>query len=187
MTFETKPQLQFGDAAAVDASLSERARGLIGSEILKIASEIRALVRAGRTICNLTVGDFAASQFPIPVGLRDAIIEALHKGETNYPPSDGLLALREAVLEHVARTVGVRYPLESVLIASGARPLLYASYRCVLDPAIRSSTRCRRGTTITMHGSRQRRRSKSRRAPRTASCRGWNNCDRISPRHACWS
>ena len=134
MTFETKPQLQFGDAAAVDASLSERARGLIGSEILKIASEIRALVRAGRTICNLTVGDFAASQFPIPAGLRDAIIEALHKGETNYPPSDGLLALREAVLEHVARTVGVRYPLESVLIASGARPLLYASYRCVLDP-----------------------------------------------------
>jgi len=137
MTFETQPQLQFGDTAAIDASLSERARGIVGSEILKIAAEIRALVRAGRTVCNLTVGDFAASQFPIPVELRDAIIEALRKGETNYPPSDGLLPLREAVIEHVARTLGVRYPLESVLIASGARPLLYASYRCVLDPGDR--------------------------------------------------
>ena len=42
-----------------DVALSSLARGLVGSEILKIAGEIRTLVERGRDICNLTVGDFA--------------------------------------------------------------------------------------------------------------------------------
>ena len=128
------PELNFGDPSTVDGSLSERVRGLIGSEILKVAGEIRQMVRDGQTICNLTVGDFNSKYFPIPEALRRRIRDALDNGETNYPPSDGVLELRKAVVEYVARTLGVRYPLESVLIAGGARPLLYAAYRCVLNP-----------------------------------------------------
>jgi len=131
---ETASELAFGDPVAVDGSLSERVRGLVGSEILKIAAEIRQMVREGRTVCNLTVGDFDARLFPIPRLLLEKIRSALERGETNYPPADGVRALREAVVEHVARTRGVRYPLESVLIAGGARPLLYAAYRTVLNP-----------------------------------------------------
>ena len=131
---ETLSELTFGDPASVDGSLSDRVRGLIGSEILKIAGEIRQMIRDGHEICNLTVGDFNSSQFPIPRVLREKIQDALERGETNYPPPDGVRALREAVVEYVAREQGVRYPLESVLIAGGARPLLYASYRTVLNP-----------------------------------------------------
>ena len=43
-------------------------------------------------------------------------------------------ALRRAVAAYSEREWGVRYPVESVLIASGARPILYAAFRCVLDP-----------------------------------------------------
>ena len=42
------------------------AEGLIGSPILKIAAEVRAAIAQGAKICNLTVGDFAPSEFPIP-------------------------------------------------------------------------------------------------------------------------
>src|SRR5688572_30353639 len=49
---------KLGDPARVDASLSDLARGVVGSEILRIAAEIRALKAAGSEICNLTVGDF---------------------------------------------------------------------------------------------------------------------------------
>jgi len=45
---KTISELDFGPAGSVDASLSERARGLVGSEILKIAGEIRAMVAASR-------------------------------------------------------------------------------------------------------------------------------------------
>ena len=45
-----------------DASLSALSRGLIGSEVLRIAAEVRSLMQAGQPVCNLTVGDFAPSE-----------------------------------------------------------------------------------------------------------------------------
>lgn len=117
-----------------EASLSGLARGLIGSEILKIASEIRALTAQGRSICNLTVGDFSPTEFRIPSGLERDIAEALAAGQTNYPPSDGMLELRRAVVRFYEEEFGLSYPLESVLIAGGARPIIYAAYATVVDP-----------------------------------------------------
>jgi aspartate aminotransferase len=134
MTQETLPTLNFGEPQLVDRSLSENVRGLVGSEILKIAADIRKMVAAGESVCNLTVGDFDSRYFPIPELLLQRIQEALHEGQTNYPPSDGVLELRRSVAAHTAREWGGRYPVESVLIASGARPILYAAYRTVLDP-----------------------------------------------------
>ncbi len=107
---------------------------MIGSEILRIASEIRALKARGAAICNLTVGDFDPAYFPIPAELLEGTRAALAEGQTNYPPSDGVLALREAVARFYARELGLSYPVESVLVAGGARPLLYGSYRTLLDP-----------------------------------------------------
>src|SRR6478735_4238110 len=125
---------KLGDPAAVDASLSALARGVVGSEILRIAAEIRALKAKGAEICNLTVGDFDPAQFSVPAALLEGVRAALAAGHTNYPPSDGVLTLREAVARFYARGLGLTYPVESVLITGGARPLLYGSYRTVLDP-----------------------------------------------------
>lgn len=125
--------LEFGDPAALDAGLSSMAHGLRGSVILRIAADVREFAAAGRSICNLTVGDFNPSQFPVPGPLRDAVVRALENGETNYPPSDGLLALREAVVEYTARDYGVQLPVASVLITAGGRPAIYATYRCIVD------------------------------------------------------
>ena len=129
-----RPTLDFGDSATLDSGLSAMARGLRGSAILKIAAEVRELVAQGRPLCNLTVGDFDPRQFPVPAQLRDHVMRALEAGETNYPPSDGVPALREAVGEYVAREHGVSLPLASILITAGGRPAIYAAYRCLLDP-----------------------------------------------------
>lgn len=110
------------------------AAGLIGSEILKIAGDIRELVRSGVEVCNLTVGDFDPKQFPVPERLSAGIRDALAAGHTNYPPSNGIPELREAVRNHYERELGLRYPLDSILIAAGARPCIYGSYRALVDP-----------------------------------------------------
>src|SRR3954465_1159696 len=117
---------KLGDPALVDASLGDLARGVIGSEILRIAAEIRALKTQakGAEICNLTVGDFDPAQFPAPAALLDGMRAALAAGETNYPPSDGVVALRETVARYYKTRLGLDYPVESVLITGGARPLL---------------------------------------------------------------
>jgi len=57
-----------------------------GSEILRIAAEIRAMTEAGQRVCNLTVGDFSPAEFRIPKSLENEVAEALRRGETNYPP-----------------------------------------------------------------------------------------------------
>lgn len=115
-------------------SMSELARTAGGSEILRIAAEVRQRKAAGQALCNLTIGDFDPAQFPIPAELREGVIRALAQGRTNYPPPDGVPLLREAVSRFYARALGLHYPVESAVIASGARPLLYAMFRCLLDP-----------------------------------------------------
>jgi aspartate aminotransferase len=117
--------------------VSTMASTLVGSEILRIAGEIRALASSGQRICDLTVGDFDPRQFPIPALLGDAIAGALARGETNYPPSNGIAALREAVTAWYSRDLGLDYPVDSVVIASGSRPVIYALYRTVCDPGDR--------------------------------------------------
>jgi len=110
---------------------------LEGSAILKIAGEIRARVAAGEKVCNLTVGDFDPRQFRIPASLEQGIAHALARGETNYPPGSGLPSLREAVLAYYERSLGLRYPVESVLITSGSRPGVYGTYATLVDPGDR--------------------------------------------------
>jgi aspartate aminotransferase len=133
MTSTANPALDFGAPADLEDSLSALARRLRGSTILRIAGEVRAMIAAGRPLCNLTVGDFDPREFPIPAPLLEGIKRALDRGETNYPPADGVPRLRQAVVDYVQREQGVRYPLESVLIASGGRPVVYAAFRVVVD------------------------------------------------------
>src|SRR5215210_3239759 len=120
--------------AADTLALSKLACGLTGSEILKIAGEIRTLCEQGRDICNLTVGDFSPKEFRIPARLEQLIRQMLVNGETNYPPSDGTKEARQAVIDFYRRALGLDYPLEATLIAGGARPIIYAAYAAVVDP-----------------------------------------------------
>ncbi len=117
-----------------DAGLSSLARGVVGSEILRIAGEIRALQAKGHPVCNLTIGDFDPRYFPIPRALLEGTRAALEAGQTNYPPAEGILPLREAVVRLYERDLGLTYPVDSVVIAAGARPLLYGAYRTLVDP-----------------------------------------------------
>lgn len=116
-----------------DRSLSRLAQGLVGSEVLRIAGEVRAAIASGRTICNLTVGDFDPREFPLPAKLVADIKGALDAGHSNYPPSNGIPELRKAVVEFYGRELGLEYPVESVVIAAGARPLIYATYKTLVD------------------------------------------------------
>lgn len=108
------------------------AGSLRGSEILRIAAEIRARIAAGDRICNLTVGDFDPRQFRVPRTLEEGTIEALRHGETNYPPSPGMPTLREAVRDYYDRELGLRYDVDNVLITSGSRPGVFGTYYAVV-------------------------------------------------------
>ena len=114
-------------------TLNTLAANMAGSRILGIASQVRARVAEGQTICNLTVGDFSPAHFKAPVPLREKIAEFSHAGQTNYPPADGIPELKKAIVDFYAKRLGVRFPVGSVVVGSGARPPLYATYANVLS------------------------------------------------------
>ena len=115
-------------------NVSVLANTLIGSEIIKIGNEVNDMKRKGAQIANLTIGDFDSSIFPIPEPLEKAIVQAYHDGHTNYPPADGILPLRETVVEILKDRYNLDYKINEILVAGGSRPLIYATYLALIDP-----------------------------------------------------
>ena len=113
--------------------LSKLADTLIGSEIVKLGGEIRALQQQGAKIYNFTVGDFDPNVFPIPTLLKDEIIKAYQNNFTNYPAAEGNLDLRESLVEYIHEFFNIGYTADELLVAGGGRPLIYAIFRTILD------------------------------------------------------
>lgn len=114
--------------------LSHLAETLIGSEIIKLAGEIKEKQAKGEKIYNFTIGDFDPKVFPIPVEFENEIIQAYKDKYTNYPPADGIPELRKAVGEFIAEREGITFdPASEIVISCGGRPIIYATYRTIVD------------------------------------------------------
>ena len=129
------PPYPTGEAAkaATERALNPMAANMIGSRILGIATQVRARLAEGQDICNLTIGDFSPAQFRPPAAMLEAVSRFYAEGQTNYPPADGIPELRQAVVDFYKRRLGLDLPMQSVLVGSGARPPLYATYMCLLE------------------------------------------------------
>ncbi|SEW10141.1 aspartate aminotransferase [Chitinophaga sp. YR573] len=114
--------------------LSHLAETLIGSEIIKLAGEIKEKQAKGEKIYNFTIGDFDPKVFPIPAEFEEEIITAYKEHFTNYPPADGILELRKAVGEFISEHEHLNYdPTKEIVISCGGRPIIYATFRTILD------------------------------------------------------
>ncbi|MBE9586118.1 aminotransferase class I/II-fold pyridoxal phosphate-dependent enzyme [Mucilaginibacter sp. JRF] len=116
-------------------SASLLAQNLRGSEIIKIAAEINELKRRGENIANLTIGDFDSNIYPIPAQLKQGIVEAYNENQTNYPPADGVMDLRQSVSKFLSERYGLEYAAANeIIISGGSRPLIYSIYLAVVNP-----------------------------------------------------
>lgn len=113
---------------------SNLAAELKGSEIIKLAGEIKDKINAGQRIYNFTIGDFNPEIFPIPGFLESEIIAAYKSRQTNYPPSNGIPELRQSLSAFIKNKQGLDYAPHEFLIAAGGRPLIYAAYQAILNP-----------------------------------------------------
>ncbi len=113
---------------------SKLARALPGSDILRIADEVRARLARNEPILNLTVGDFDSRFFPIPLKLTNEAAAAVQGGQTHYSPAAGVMACRTAVQELFESRLGLSYPIESVVITGGTRPAIASTFLALLDP-----------------------------------------------------
>ena len=116
------------------SKISKLAENIIGSEIIKLAGEVNEKIKQGEKIFNMTIGDFNPKQFPIPAELKQYIIEEYQDDQTNYPAADGMLELRQAVSSFLQERGDLDYATDEILIAGGARPIIYCIFRTLVDP-----------------------------------------------------
>ncbi|MCS5527213.1 MAG: pyridoxal phosphate-dependent aminotransferase [Candidatus Poseidoniales archaeon] len=114
--------------------LSELANGIERSRILSIATQVKKMKAEGKLVTAFTFGDFSPEQFEVPQSFTDELSAAVKQNQTNYPPAAGLPELRESLSNWMIYKYGLNVGSEGIIVGSGARPVLFASFKLFLEP-----------------------------------------------------
>ena len=77
------------------------------------------LVKDGKKIYYLNIGDPAAFDFKTPQNVKDALCKAVQKDDNYYSPSEGRLDLREAIVRKEKKVNNVNITADDVLVTEG--------------------------------------------------------------------
>jgi aminotransferase len=83
-------------------------------------------------VISLGIGE---PDFTTPAPIVEAGIQSLRQGETHYTSNHGILELRQAIAENLARLYGVHYdPVNEIILTVGVSEALYLTFTALLDP-----------------------------------------------------
>jgi aspartate/methionine/tyrosine aminotransferase len=111
-------------------SLSRRADNLGTENAFVVLAEVSQLERQGKEIISFCIGQ---PDFPTPVNIQDAGIEAIRAGKHGYTPSAGIVELREAVARDMGQRRGINVDPDDVVVAAGAKPFIAYAILSVTD------------------------------------------------------
>jgi aspartate aminotransferase len=106
---------------AAPLELAPSAHNLAPSSTLSINEAVAQRRAAGHETIHLGFGE---ATFPLHPLLHNALAHAIKR--TNYAPVPGIPALRQAIADYLARTRGLAYSSQQIIVAPGSKPLLYA-------------------------------------------------------------
>lgn len=90
------------------------------------------IVAKMKNVISLGIGE---PDFDTPWHIREAAIYALEKGKTHYTSNLGLIELRRAISNYVARSFAVEYrPEDEVIVTVGVSEALDIAFRALLNP-----------------------------------------------------
>jgi (5-formylfuran-3-yl)methyl phosphate transaminase len=98
---------------------------------VEVGERAGALERAGVDVVHL---EFGEPDFEAPMVVREALEKAIKDGRTRYTHSLGIVELREAIVEHYARTYGVSFDRDQVMVTAGTSPAMLLLFGHLLDP-----------------------------------------------------
>jgi aspartate aminotransferase len=101
------------------------------SNIVQIRNKVAELRAQGLQVHPMHMGE---PYFETPEPIKSAAINALAKNQTHYPPSSGLLPLRQALVAKLAARNDIHVTTDEVIVTVGGMQGLFAAFQCVLDP-----------------------------------------------------
>ena len=85
----------------------------------------------GEDVIDLGLGE---PDFDTPDHIKEAAHQAALRGETKYPPTNGTVAMRQAVVDKLKRENALDYALDEVVVSNGAKQVLFNAFMATLEP-----------------------------------------------------
>jgi aspartate aminotransferase len=103
---------------------------------VQVAASVQMTIRArelraqGVDIIQLTIGE---PNFASPTHAIEAAHEAALKGETKYPPQDGIPALKQAIQRKFKRDSGLDFALDEICVTNGGKQAIFNALGATLN------------------------------------------------------
>jgi len=112
------------------APLAKRIQGVLPSLTLAIEAKAKRLKEEGVDVISFSAGE---PDFDTPEGIKQATIQSLKQGFTKYTPASGILPLRKAISQKLARDNHLRYQPEQIVVSCGAKHAIYNILQVLVD------------------------------------------------------
>ncbi|HHC29102.1 MAG TPA: pyridoxal phosphate-dependent aminotransferase, partial [Rhodobacterales bacterium] len=93
-----------------------------------LAAELKA---AGRDVIGLGAGE---PDFDTPQNIKEAAKAAIDAGKTKYTAPDGIIELKQAIVDKFARENGLDYTTDQISVGTGGKQILYNALMATLNP-----------------------------------------------------
>lgn len=102
------------------------------SATMAVTQTARELRASGIDVIGLGAGE---PDFDTPDHIKEAAIDAIRKGETNYTNVDGIPALKEAISAKFKRDNNLTYDLSQINVSPGGKPVIFNAFMATLNIA----------------------------------------------------
>ncbi len=111
--------------------IAQRVQAIKPSPTLAVTARAAEMRAAGHDIIGLGAGE---PDFDTPQHIKDAGIEAINKGFTKYTPVDGIVTLKQAIIDKFAKDNQFTYNLKQILVSCGGKQSFYNLAQALLNP-----------------------------------------------------
>jgi aspartate aminotransferase len=111
--------------------VSHLARSIAESPTLKLNEEARILRERGESVVHLGIGE-PKNKAPITAILSS--VARLSGGDIKYTPTDGIPALKKAIIRYTEENYDISFAAYNVIVSSGAKQAIYNALYSILNP-----------------------------------------------------
>ena len=110
--------------------LASRLSAIKPSPTIAVSNMAAEMKAAGKDVIGLGAGE---PDFDTPEHVKEAAIKAMRDGKTKYTAVDGIVELKEAIVEKFSRENNITCTRDMVTIGTGGKQVLYNALMATMD------------------------------------------------------
>jgi len=111
-------------------SISESLKRVAPSATMAVTQAAREMKAAGVDVIGLGAGE---PDFDTPDHIKDAAVEAISSGKTNYTNVDGIPELKDAIVAKFKRDNNLAYTSSQINVSPGGKPVIFNAFLATLN------------------------------------------------------